>query len=101
MTRLTLRRPRRVFLPSLQHPRVQPNPYVHRPLDPTTLPETEPTRAELRTVRAMLNAWWPVLIATLSFLFTTNLSDLIFVDVLGALQTLAPTAGCPRTSYHM
>ena len=30
MHRLTLRRPRRVSLPSLQNPRVQPNPYVHR-----------------------------------------------------------------------
>ena len=30
MPRLTLRRPHRVSLPSLQHPRVLPNPYVHR-----------------------------------------------------------------------
>jgi hypothetical protein len=45
-----------------------------RPLDPTTLPETEPAWAGLRTVRAMLNAGWPALIAALSFLLTTNLS---------------------------
>ncbi|KAI0267185.1 hypothetical protein BGY98DRAFT_1027151 [Russula aff. rugulosa BPL654] len=60
-------------------------------------PETEPTRAGLRTVRVMLNAGWPALIAALSFLITTNLSDLN----LGALQILAPTAGCPRTAHHM
>ena len=63
------------------------------PLDPTTLPETEPARAGLRTVRAMLNAGWPALLAALSFLLTTNLSDSIFGDVLGALQTLARAAG--------
>jgi hypothetical protein len=63
------------------------------PLDPMTLPETEPARAGLQTVRAMLNAGWPALLAALSFLLTTNLSDTIFGDVLGALQTLARAAG--------
>jgi hypothetical protein len=42
-----------------------------------------------------------MLIAALSFLLTTNLSDLIFVDVLGTLQMLAPAAGCPRTVHHI
>jgi hypothetical protein len=60
---------------------------------------TGPLDPRLRTVR--LNAGWPALIAALSFLLTTNLSDLIIVDVLGVLQTLAPAAGCPRTAYHM
>ena len=74
------------------------------PLDPTTLPETEPGRAGLQTVRAMLNAGWPALLAALSFLLTTNLSDPIFGDVLGALQTLARAAGClalptPRDAF--
>jgi hypothetical protein len=41
------------------------------PLDPTTLPETDPARAGLRTVRAMLNAGWPALFTALSFLLTT------------------------------
>ena len=74
------------------------------PLDPTTLPETEPARAGLQTVRAMLTAGWPALLAALSFLLTTNLSDSIFGDVLGALQTLARAAGClalptPRDAF--
>ena len=74
------------------------------PLDPNTLPETEPARAGLQTVRAMLNAGWPALLAALSFLLTTNLSDSIFGDVLGALQTLARAAGClalptPRDAF--
>ena len=55
---------------------------------------TGPLDPRLRTVR--LNAGWPALIAALSFLITTNLSDLN----LGALQILAPTAGCPRTAHH-
>ena len=74
------------------------------PLDPATLPETEPARAGLQTVRAMLNAGWPALLAALSFLLTTNLSDSIFGDVLGSLQTLARAAGClalptPRDAF--
>ena len=63
------------------------------PLNPTTLPETEPTQAGLQTVCAMLNPRWPALLVALSFLLTTNLSDSIFDDVLGALQTLARAAG--------
>jgi hypothetical protein len=60
------------------------------PLDPSTLPETEPAFAGLRTVRA----GWPALLAAPSFLLTSNLSDPIFGDVLDALQMLACVAGC-------
>jgi hypothetical protein len=35
-------------------------------LDPMTLPEAEPARAGLQTVRAMLNAGWSALLAVLS-----------------------------------
>jgi hypothetical protein len=62
------------------------------PLDPSTLPETEPAQAGLETVRAMLNAGWPALLAALSFL-VTNFFDPFFGDALGALQALAHTAG--------
>jgi hypothetical protein len=41
----------------------------------------------------MLNAGWPAGLAALSFLLTTNLSDPLFGDVLGALQALARAAG--------
>jgi hypothetical protein len=40
----------------------------------------------------MLNVGWPVLLVALSFLLTTNLSDAIFGDVEGALETLAHAA---------
>lgn len=74
-------------------------------LDPSTLPETELlARTGLQTVRAMLNAGWPALLAALSFLLTTNLSDPLFGDILGALQALARAAGClalptPRDAF--
>jgi hypothetical protein len=64
------------------------------PLDRTMLPETEPAREGLQTVRAMLNAGRPVLLVALCLLLTTNLSDSLFGDALGALQTLARAAGC-------
>ena len=73
-------------------------------LDPSTLPESEPACVGLQTVHAMINAGWPALLAALSFLLTTNLSDPLFGDVLGALQALARTAGClalptPRDAF--
>jgi len=78
--------------------------YAPGPLNPSTLPESEPTRVGLQTVRAMLNAGWHALLAALSFLLTTNLSDPLFGNVLGALQALARTAGClalptPRDAF--
>ena len=41
-----------------------------------------------------MNVRWPALLAALSFLLTTNLSDSIFSDVLGEPQTLAHTVVC-------
>jgi hypothetical protein len=65
---------------------------MHRAFERTTLPETEPARARLQAVRAMLNAGWAVLLAALCLFLTTNLSDSMFRDVLGALQTPARAA---------
>ncbi|KAI0289272.1 hypothetical protein BC826DRAFT_1177396 [Russula brevipes] len=45
-----------------------------------------------KTMRAMLNAGWPALLAALSFLFTTNLSDPLFGGVLAALPPCAVAA---------
>jgi hypothetical protein len=108
MSRLSLRRPRGVYLLSTtptrskSHPHVQPSPGAPGPLDPTALPETEPALAGSQTVRAMLNAGWPALLAAHSFFLTTSLS--IFGDILGALQTPARAAGClalptPRDAF--
>jgi hypothetical protein len=105
MPRLTLRRPRREYFPSPQHPRGPKNTRgfnrtraCTQPTRPCSLYETEPARAGLRTVYAMLNAGWPALLAALSFVLTTNLSDAIFGNLHGALQTLARAAGCLRVA---
>jgi hypothetical protein len=37
------------------------------------------------SLRAILNAGWPALLAALSCFLTTNLSDPLFGDVLGAI----------------
>ena len=68
-----------------------PTNFIHAPgtLDPLTLPATEPTRAGLLTVCAILKVGWLALLAALSFLLSPNLSDALFGDVLGALQSLA------------
>jgi len=50
-------------------------------LDPSMLPESEPARVGLQTVRAMVSAVWPALLPTFSFLLTPNLSDPLFGDV--------------------
>ncbi|TFY51708.1 hypothetical protein EVG20_g10873, partial [Dentipellis fragilis] len=79
----------------VQKPRVAGDAAVRAPpaLDPSTLPETEPHRAGLEAVRGMLGAGWPALLAALSFLISTNLSDELFVDVLAAHQALTNVAG--------
>src|SRR6266576_1334565 len=103
---LTLRRPRGVYLPPLQHPHGPKTTRgfnraraCTRPTQPdyaALLPETEPATNCARDA----DAGWPALLATLSFLFTTNLSNSIFGDVLGPLQTVAHTAGCLALPTH-
>ncbi|TFK38576.1 hypothetical protein BDQ12DRAFT_735649 [Crucibulum laeve] len=62
-------------------------------LDLSTLPQGEPSTKQLKTSSAMLEAGWPALLAALSFVLSTNLSDDLFVDALGAYQALTNTAG--------
>jgi hypothetical protein len=86
--RLTLRRPRGVYLPSLPdyHARARA---CTVPTRPYTSPETEPADAGVQTMHMTQNlrqrAGWPALLAALSILLTTSLFDSIFGDVLGAL----------------
>ncbi|KAI0267516.1 hypothetical protein BGY98DRAFT_1025240 [Russula aff. rugulosa BPL654] len=65
-----------------------------------TPPEIEPARAQLWTVRVMLNAGLPALLDALSFFLTTNLSGSIFGNVLGALQTLARSLPTSRDALQ-
>jgi hypothetical protein len=79
----------------VQKPRAAGDAVVRAPeaLDPSTLPTSEPTRAGLIAVRDMVDAGWPALLAALSFLLSTNLSDELFVDVLSSYQALTNAAG--------
>jgi len=68
------------------------------PFDPSTLPETGPARVGPQTVRAMLDAGCPALLAALSFLLTTRLSDPLVGDVVGAAGA-RPRSGVPCTAH--
>ena len=78
--------------PSKNHPRVHRAHSTLLSLSPRT--ETKTARAVLPIVRAMLNAGRPALLVAFSFPLITKISDLIFGDVLGALQTFPRAAGC-------
>ena len=62
-------------------------------LDLSLLPAEEPTTHQLRTVHDMVESGWPALLAALSFLISTNLSDELFVEVLASYQALTTVAG--------
>ena len=62
-------------------------------LDVDTLPEDQPSTKTLRSVRGMIDNGWPGLLAALSFLIATNLSDELFGDVLQSYQNIANVAG--------
>ncbi|KIM30394.1 hypothetical protein M408DRAFT_21910 [Serendipita vermifera MAFF 305830] len=57
------------------------------------LPSEEPMVQQLRSDKSMIEAGWPALLASLSFLINTNLSDELFTDVLAAFQALTNVSG--------
>ena len=61
-------------------------------LDLSTLP-AEATTKVLLTSRDMIETAWPALLAALSFLIGTNLSDELFADLLNSFQALTNVAG--------
>jgi hypothetical protein len=62
-------------------------------LNVSSLAPDEPSTKGLTTVRNMVDSAWPAFLAALSFIISTNLSDELFGDVLGAYQSLARVAG--------
>ncbi|KAF8579144.1 hypothetical protein K439DRAFT_1394877 [Ramaria rubella] len=62
-------------------------------LDLAGLPLDDTGNIQLRIVHEMLENGWPALLAALSFFISTNLSDELFADVLGALQSLINVSG--------
>ena len=65
-------------------------------LDLASLSADDPATIQLRTVHDMLEKGWPALLAALSFYVSTNLSDELFADVLGALQSMINVSGVLR-----
>ena len=62
-------------------------------LDVFSLPEDQPSTKQLQSVYGMVETGWPGMLAALSFLIATNLSDDLFGDVLQSYQNLANVAG--------
>ena len=79
----------------VQRPRAAGDPVIRAPpaLDLSTLPPDEPAARHLRIVRSMVDNGWPALLAALSFVVSTNLSDELFVDVLTSYQAMTNVAG--------
>nr|GAT45459.1 predicted protein [Mycena chlorophos] len=72
----------------IQRPRAADEAVIRAPpaLDLTTLPTDDPTTAQLRIVTAIIESGWPALLAALSFIIATNISDELFVEVLASYQ---------------
>lgn len=62
-------------------------------LDITALPHDDPQTKQLRLVRGMVENGWPALLAALSFIISTNLSDDLFVDILASYQAMTNVSG--------
>lgn len=79
----------------VQRPRAAGEPVIRAPaaLDVSTLPQEDPATRHLVIVRSMVENGWPALLAALSFIISTNLSDELFVDVLSSYQALTNVAG--------
>lgn len=79
----------------VQRPRAAGEPVIRAPaaLDLSTLPQDDPATQHLAIVRSMVENGWPALLAALSFIISTNLSDELFIDVLSSYQALTNVAG--------
>ncbi|KAJ7597649.1 guanine nucleotide exchange factor in Golgi transport N-terminal-domain-containing protein [Mycena floridula] len=62
-------------------------------LDLSSLEADDPSTKQLLIVRSMIETGWPALLAALSFVIATNLSDEIFVDVLASYQAMTNVSG--------
>ena len=62
-------------------------------LDLSTLPQNDTSTKQLSIVRDMIEKAWPALLAALSFIISTNLSDELFADVLASYQAMTNVSG--------
>jgi hypothetical protein len=79
----------------MQRPRAPGEPVIRAPpaLDLTTLPQNDPQTKQLFIVQSIISQAWPALLAALSFIIATNLSDELFVEVLASYQAMANVSG--------
>ncbi|KAF7333497.1 Protein MON2 [Mycena venus] len=79
----------------IQRPRAAGEAVIRAPpaLNLASLPENDPSTVQLRIVSAIIESGWPALLAALSFIIGTNLSDDLFVEVLASYQAMTNVAG--------
>lgn len=79
----------------IQRPRAAGEPVVRAPpaLDLTSLSPDDPSTKQLGIVRDIIESGWPALLAALSFVISTNLSDELFVEVLASYQAMTNVSG--------
>ncbi|KAL4066352.1 hypothetical protein V8B97DRAFT_2111374 [Scleroderma yunnanense] len=79
----------------IQRPRAAGESVIYAPaaLDISTLPPDEPVTIHLGIIRSMVEHGWPALLAALSFIISTNLSDELFIDALTSYQAMTNVAG--------
>ncbi|KAK7679003.1 hypothetical protein QCA50_017947 [Cerrena zonata] len=79
----------------VQRPRLAGEPVIRAPpaIDLASLSQEEPTTQQLQSIHNMIESGWPALLAALSFLISTNLSDDLFMDVLASYQAMTNVAG--------
>jgi len=62
-------------------------------LDLSTLPQDDQQTKQLRIIQEIISNGWPALLAALSFIISTNLSDDLFVEVLASYQAMTNVSG--------
>ena len=79
----------------MQRPRAPGEAVIRAPpaLDLSTLPQKDPQTKQLFIVQSIISQAWPALLAALSFIIATNLSDELFVEVLASYQAMANVSG--------
>ena len=79
----------------VQRPRSAGDPVIRAPpaMNLAVLSQEEPSIKQLQTVHDMIDNGWPALLAALSFVISTNLSDELFVDVLASYQAITNVSG--------
>ena len=79
----------------VQRPRTAGESVIRAPpaLDVDKLPQDDKVTLQLRSVRDMVASGWPALLAALSFIISTNLSDELFGDTLASYQAMTNVSG--------